>query len=139
MTDVKAAIIARMTGDIELMLLLVGGVYGVAEITPVKVGANTCYEVGRMLRSAVVRGEVSTAPGPRGRFSRQFVVIFFYDTAGYDTITEAMDRTRTLLHEQRIGNGAYEIQHVDTVDDQYDDALSAYMHRARFAATRRGF
>ena len=139
MTDVKAAINARMTGDIELMLLLVGGVYGVAEITPGMDAPKPFDEFGRMLPSALVRREVSTATGPRGRFSRQFVVIFFYDTAGYDTITEAMDRTRTLLHEQRIGNGAYEIQHVDTVDDQYDDALSAYMHRARFEVTRRGF
>ena len=48
----------------------------------------------------------------------------------------ALDRTRALLHEHRIGNGAYQIRFVDTVDDQYDDAILAYMHRARFVAAR---
>ena len=138
MTDVKAAIIALMQADATLMGLLVGGVYGVAELRPGMDGPTPFDSFGRVRPSALVRREVSAATGPRGRFSRQFVVIFFYDSAGYEVITEAMNRTRALLHEQRVGGGAYEIQHVDTVDDQRDDALLAYMHRARYEVAVRG-
>mgnify|MGYP001179530805 CR=1 FL=1 len=132
MIDVKATIIALMQADATLMGLLVGGVYGVAELRPGMDGPTPFDAFGRVRPCALVRREVSTAAGPRGRFSRQFLVIFFYDSAGYEVITEAMNRTRALLHEQRVGNGAYEVRHVDTVDDQYDDALLAYMHRARY-------
>ncbi len=138
MTDVKAAIIALMEADAALMALLAGGVYGVAGIHREMEPPTPFDAFGRVTPSALVRREVSTTAGPRGRFSRQFVVIFFYDSAGYDVITEAMARTRTLLHEHRVGNGAYELQHVDTVDDQYDDALLAYMHRERYEVAVRG-
>ncbi len=138
MTDVKATIIALMEADATLMSLLVGGVYGVAEIHREMEGPKPFDAFGRVRPSALVRRETSTATGPRGRFSRQFVVIFFYDSAGYEVITEAMNRTRALLHEQRVGGGAYEIRHVDTVDDQHDDALRAYMHRARYEVAVRG-
>ena len=138
MKDVKAAVLARMRGDMELLLLLIGGVYGVAQLTPGMEAPHPFDEHGLMRPSALVRREVSAATGPSGRFSRQFLVVFFYDAAGYEVITEAMSRTRALLHEQRIGSGAYEIQHVDTVDDQYDDALLAYMHRARYEVAVRG-
>ena len=138
MTDVKGIIIAPMEADATLMALLAGGVYGVAAIHREMAGPKPFDAYGRVRPSALVRREVSTATGPRRRFSRQFVVIFFYDSAGYEVITEAMSRTRALLHEQRVGGGAYEIQHVDTVDDQYDDALLAYMHRARYEVAVRG-
>jgi hypothetical protein len=128
-----------MESDPVIATLLTGGVYTVAEITPGMDAPTPFDEVGRIKPSALVRHEVSTAVGPRTRFDRQFVVVFFYDHAGYDAITEAMYRTREILHEQRIGGGAYEIRHVDTIDDQYDDAILAFMNRARFEATRRGW
>lgn len=138
MTDVKTVIVGLMQADATLTGLLTGGIYGVAEITPNMPSPSPFDAFGRVRPCALVRREVSAATGPRGRFSRQFVVIFFYDSAGYEVITEAMSRTRALLHEHRIGGGAYEIQHVDTVDDQYDDALLAFMHRARYEVAVRG-
>ncbi len=136
MIDIKATIITLMEADVALMALLAGGVYGVAQLSPAM--SPPFDEYGRVQPCALVRREVSAATGPRGRFSRQFVVIFFYDAAGYEVITEAMNRTRTLLHEYRVGSGAYELRHVDTVDDQYDDAILAYMHRARYEVAVRG-
>lgn len=138
MTDVKTTIIALMEADAPLAALLVGGVYGVAEIHREMGSPNPFDAHGRVRPSALVRREVSAAVGPRGRFSRQFLVIFFYDSAGYEVIDEAMHQTRALLHEQRVGTGAYEIRHVDTIDDQYDDAILAYMHRARYEVVVRG-
>lgn len=139
MVNLKEVIADRMRFDAELAALLPGGIYTVAEITPGMDAPKPFDEVGRMRPAALVRHEVSSAVGPRQRFDRQFVVVFFYDHAGYGAITAALYRTRALLHEQRVGNGAYEIRHVDTIDDQYDDAILAFMHRARFEATRRGF
>ena len=133
---VKEAIAELMRTDVELSALLPGGVYAVAEINRTMAAPKPFDAVGRVQPCALVRNEVSVAAGPRGRFQRQFVVIFFYDYAGYEAINEAMSRTRALLHEHRIGNGAYQIRFVDSVDDQYDDGILAYMHRARFEAVR---
>lgn len=136
--NIRDAIFQRMTADAPLLTLLSGGVYQVAELSPTMEPPTPFDEVGRMRPSALVRRETSTATGPRGRFDRQFAVVFFYDVAGYGVIDQALERTREILHEQRVGNGAYELRHVDTVDDQYDDALLAYMHRARYELARRG-
>ena len=135
--DVKAAVVGLLQSDVELMSLLSGGIYGVAEITRTMEPPTPFDEVGRMRPSALVRYEVATATGPRLRFMRQFVVIFFYDQAGYAVIDQAKDRTRELLREYRLGNGAYQLWPVDSVDDQYDDAILAFMHRARYEVTRR--
>ncbi len=136
--SIKDAIFQRMTADAPLLALLTGGVYQVAELSPTMEPPTPFDAVGRMRPSALVRRETSTATGPRGRFDRQFAVVFFYDHAGYEVINQALARTRAILHEQRVGHGAYELRHVDTVDDQYDDALLAYMHRARYELARRG-
>lgn len=138
MTTVKATICELMQHDVELTALLPGGVYAVAEITRTMGDPNPFDAVGRVKPCALVRHEVSAAAGPRRRFDRQFMVIFFYDHAGYDTINQALDRTRDLLSEYRIGHGAYQIWPVDTVNDQYDDAILAYMHRARYEVAVRG-
>lgn len=136
--NIKDAIYQRMTADAPLLALLTGGVYQVAELSPTMEPPTPFDEVGRMRPSALVRHEASTAVGPRGRFDRQFAVVFFYDQSGYAAIDAALDRTREILHEQRVGSGTYELRHVDTIRDQYDDALLAYMHRARYELTRRG-
>jgi len=134
--DVKAVITAALAADAPLMALLPGGVYAVAEITP-RMDAPTPFdEVGRMRPAALVRYETATADGPRGLFDRLFVLVFFYDAAGYEAITAAADRARTLLHGRRLGDGVYEARHADDVFDQYDDAILAYMHRSRYQVAR---
>lgn len=136
MVDVKAAITTALAADAPLMALLPGGVYAVAEITP-RMDAPTPFdEVGRMRPAALVRYETATADGPRGLFDRLFVLVFFYDAAGYEAITAAADRARTLLHGRRLGDGVYEARHADDVFDQYDDAILAYMHRSRYQVAR---
>jgi len=136
MVDVKAAVIATLQADAPLMALLSGGVYGVAEIVPGMDAPSPFDEVGRVRPAALVRRETTAATGPRGRFDRLFLLIFFYDYAGYDTITAAMDRARTMLHGTRPGDGAYELRHADDIMDQYDDAIIAFMHRSRYQVAR---
>ena len=136
MVDVKAAITTALAADAPLMALLPGGVYAVAEITP-RMDAPTPFdEVGRMRPSALVRYETAAAEGPRGLFDRLFVLVFFYDAAGYEAITAAAERVRALLHGRWLGNGVYEVRHVDDVYDQYDDAILAFMHRSRYEVAR---
>lgn len=136
MVDVKAAITAALAADAPLMALLTGGVYAVAEITPRMDAPSPFDEVGRMRPAALVRYETAVADGPRGLFDRLFVLVFFYDAAGYEAITAAADRARALLHGRWLGNGVYEVRHVDDVYDQYDDAILAFMHRSRFQVVR---
>ena len=136
MVDVKAAITAALAADAPLMALLTGGVYAVAEITPRMDAPSPFDEVGRMRPAALVRYETAVADGPRGLFDRLFVLVFFYDAAGYEAITAAADRVRALLHGRWLGNGVYEVRHVDDVYDQYDDAILAFMHRSRYQVAR---
>lgn len=132
----KTAVANVLRADAPLMALLPGGVYAVAEITPRMAAPSPFDEVGRMRPAALVRYETATADGPRGLFDRLFVLVFFYDAAGYEAITAAADRARTLLHGRRLGDGVYEARHADDVFDQYDDAILAYMHRSRYQVAR---
>lgn len=138
MVALKQIVAQTMRDDPVLATLLTGGVYAVAQIAPGMTAPHPFDENGLVRPSALVRYEASSAAGPRQQFLRQFILLFFYDSAGYEAITEAMSRARALLHEKRIGSGAYEIWHVDSVDDQYDDALLAFMHRARYEVAVRG-
>ena len=125
-----------MTADGPLMALLSGGVYVNAQLTPGMDAPHPFDAVGRMMPSALVRNETAATDGPGGYFDRAFVVVFFYDFAGYTTIDDAAERARDVLHRRYLGNGAYEVRHTDDVSDLYDDAILAYMHRSRYQVAR---
>jgi len=132
----KTAVANVLRADATLMALLTGGIYTNAQLTPGMDAPHPFDEYGRVRPSALVRYETATAEGPRGLFDRLFVLVFFYDAAGYEAITAAADRARTLLHGRRLGDGVYEVRHADDVFDQYDDAILAYMHRSRYQVAR---
>ena len=132
----KMIVAQAMQADGALMALLPGGVYTTAQITPGMDAPNPYDEYGRVRPSALVRNETTATTGPGGRFDRAFVVVFFYDHAGYGTIDDAAERAREVLNRRYIGNGSYEVRHVDDISDQYDDALLAYMHRSRYQVAR---
>lgn len=134
--NAKVAIAQVMTADAPLMALLTGGVYTDAELTPGMAAPNPFDEYGRMKPSALLRNEAVPAVGPRGRFEQPFVLVFFYDYAGYEVINQAMARAKVLLHERWLGGSAYEVRHTDDTPDWYDDALLAFMRRSRFTFTR---
>ena len=135
-TNPKTAVAQALQADAPLMALLSGGVYSTAQITPGMEAPHPFDEVGRMRPSALVRSETTAIAGPQGIYDRAFVVVFFYDHAGYATIDEAAERARVVLHRRYIGDGSYEVRHVDDVSDQYDDAILAYMHRSRYQVAR---
>lgn len=134
--NAKAAVADILRGDATLMALLTGGVHTVAQIAPGMDAPTPFDSFGRMQPAALVRNETAVADGPRGRFERVFVLVFFYDRAGYETINQALERAKALLHERRLGDDAWEVRHTDDVTDQYDDALPAFMHRSRYQVVR---
>ena len=132
----KTAIAQAMQSDGALMALLSGGVYSVTQIVPGMEAPHPFDEFGRARPSALVRNETAATDGPQGIFDRAFVVVFFYDHAGYETISQAAERARAVLHRRYVGDGSYEVRHVDDVSDQYDDSILAYMHRSRYQVAR---
>ena len=94
----KTAVAQAMQSDGALMALLPGGVYSVTQIVPGMDAPHPFDEYGRMRPSALVRNETAATTGPQGRFDRAFVVVFFYDHAGYATIDQAADRGREVWH-----------------------------------------
>ena len=132
----KMVVAQAMQADAALMALLSGGVYSNAQIVPGMEAPHPFDEFGRVRPSALVRNETNATDGPQGIYDRAFVVVFFYDHAGYATIDQATDRAREVLHRRYIGDGSYEVRHVDDVSDQYDDAILAYMHRSRYQVAR---
>lgn len=132
----RAAVADVLQADAPLMALLSGGVYDGVQIVPGMGPPSPFDEVGRVRPSALVRLETTATDGPAGRFDRVFVLIFFYDQAGYGVIDQAVDRAREILHRRPMGDGAYEARHVDDVTDEYDDAILAYMHRSRYQVVR---
>ena len=135
-TNPKTAVAQAMQSDGALMALLSGGVYTAAQIVPGMEAPHPFDEFGRARPSALVRNETAATDGPQGLFDRAFVVVFFYDHAGYETISQAAERAREVLHGYRPGGDAYEVRHIDDVYDQYDDALLAFMHRSRYQVAR---
>ena len=135
-TNPKTAVAQAMQADGALRALMSGGVYAAAQIVPGREAPHPFDEFGRVRPSALVRNETTATTGPGGRFDRAFVVVFFYDFAGYATIDQAAERARAVLHRRYIGDGSYEVRHVDDVSDQYDDAILAYMHRSRYQVAR---
>ena len=132
----KTAVAQAMQSDGALMALLSGGVYSVTQIVPGMAAPHPFDEYGRMRPAALVRNETAATTGPQGRFDRAFVVVFFYDHAGYERIDQAAERARAVLHRRYVGDGSYEVRHVDDVSDQYDDSILAYMHRSRYQVAR---
>ncbi len=132
----KTAIAQAMQSDGALMALLSGGVYSVTQIVPGMEAPHPFDEFGRARPSALVRNETAATDGPQGIFDRAFVVVFFYDHTGYETISQAAERARAVLHRRYVGDGSYEVRHVDDVSDQYDDSILAYMHRSRYQVAR---
>ena len=135
-TNPKTAIADAMKADGPLVALLQGGIYATAQIMPGMDAPHPFDEYGRVKPSALVRNETTATTGPGGRFDKAFVVVFFYDFAGYATIDAAADRARVVLQRRYLGNDAYEVRHIDDVSDQYDDAILAYMHRSRYQVAR---
>jgi hypothetical protein len=136
MTAIRDTIKNFLAADTTLMATLTGGLYTATEIsrqlTPSAFDAND-----EVLPCALMVLEAEDPVGPYTTSSRLFVVVYFYERAGYTAIDAARDRVFALLNMQRIsGSGMWEMRHVGDVPDQRDAALNCALGLSRYQVTR---
>jgi len=133
-----AAICERLRGNSALMALLTGGVYNgglVHEIsrqnTPAAFDANK-----EILPAALVQMENETPVGPLRTSSSLYVVIYFYQRFGHETIQQAHLQTRILLDRVVLqpveGGRNFEIRHANTLLGMNDQALNCALAVSRY-------
>lgn len=131
--DIKDALEA----DDDLMDLLTGGIFHeVEEIsrqnTPGAFDANSelqpCALIKFNTETPLRSGYKSAVNDP--------VTIYFYQLQGYDVIEPAMDLAFTIINEQKIGTGIWNIEFDIAVKQQRDTALDCALGSLRFVAKR---
>lgn len=133
----KATVAAYLEDDATLSGLLTGGIHTDAEInrqeTPGAFDAN-----GEIKPCALVKIENETPAGPYVDSSRQYLVIYFYQRRGYDSVDAALARAFDLLNRHEFsGSSVWEVRHADDLRDARDEALNANMAYSRYVVTRR--
>lgn len=132
------AILTVLQGDWVLAAALPGGLHRAVEIsrqaTPGAFDGN-----GELRGCGLVKQETATPWGPHQDSGRLYVVVYFYQRSGYDSIEAARKRVYELLHRVKLrpvdGSGCYEVRHVNDVIDVEDGALHVPMAMSRYMAT----
>lgn len=132
------AVLTLLQDDTALNAALTGGVHRAVEIsrqaTPDAFDGN-----GELLPCALVKQETATPWGPHDDSGRLYVVIYFYERAGYTNIETARKRVYSLLHRAKLtpedGSGNYDIRHGNDLIDLEDPALNVPMAMSRYVAT----
>ena len=132
------AILGVLQGDATLLATLTGGVQRAVEIsrqaTPGAFDAN-----GELLPCALVKQETATPWGPHDDSGRLYVVVYFYERAGYANIEAARERVYGLLHRVKLtpvdGSGNYDVRHANDLIDVEDQALHVPMAMSRYVCT----
>jgi len=135
----REAIRERLATDPTLQALLTGGVWATGEISRQK--APEAFGDDKEIEPcALVKVESETPWGPYSEAgavsARLYVVVYFYQRNGYEVIDEAMERVFTLLQQEKLEDGVWEIAWADDVIDQEDEALGCSMGVSRYVVTR---
>ena len=135
----RTVIQAAMQANSPISSLLTGGIHTETEIsrqlTPDAFDAN-----GELLPCALVTTPGEFADGPNEIAGRLNCTIYFYQRAGYTVIDAARTLTRTLFHNQKVGDPedrVWEMRWVNSVNEQRDSALDCPVHRLQFEIVRR--
>lgn len=135
----RAAILAKLSGDTALMGTLTGGMHTATEIsrqtTPAAFDAS-----GELCPCGLLRLETSTPFGPFEHSQRLYFVVMLYQRSGCDSIEAARSRVYALLHKTCVSPTAgacWEIEHANDVLDVRDEALACSLALSRFVATYR--
>jgi hypothetical protein len=132
------AILTVLEDDATLGATLTGGVYRAVEIsrqaTPAAFDGN-----GELLPCALLKMETATPWGPHDDSGRLYVVVYFYERAGYANIEAARKRVYDLLHRVKVtpedGSGNYDVRHGNDLVDVEDQALHVPMAMSRYVCT----
>ena len=126
----------RLQADAALMALLTGGIFnGVEEISLQNTAA--AFDSNKEIKPcALIKLPNEVPSGPYVRGARTTVVIYVYQRQGYSVIEPAMGKIFTDLNDTRIGSGVWNIEYLNGVYQQRDQALDCPLGSLRFAAIR---
>jgi hypothetical protein len=132
------AIWDRLRGDGTLVGLLPGGIHNgqlVQEIS--RQNTPSAFDGNKELRPcALVQMENETPFGPHRESSALYVVIYFYQRFGHETIQAAQGRAYDLLHRRVLtptdGRRNFEVRHANTLLGMNDQALNCALAIGRY-------
>src|SRR3990172_8595184 len=131
--DLKTVLLA----DAALATLLTGGIHNdVEEISKQNTASAFDATTQEIKPCALIKLPMETPTGPYLRSERTSIVIYFYQRQGYDVIEPAIELAFTDLNETQVGTKVWNIEHVNTVYQQRDQALDCALGLLRFVAIR---
>ncbi len=126
-----------LTADTALMALLTGGVFNdVEEISRQNTAGAFDATTKEIKPCALIKVPNEVPAGPYVRGVRTTVVIYIYQRQGYSVIEPAMGHIFDDLNDMQIGTGTWNIEFVNAVYQQRDQALDCALGSLRFSAVR---
>lgn len=129
-----------MAADGTLQTLLTGGVYAEREIKRKHAVTDAAFDANGLIQPcALVKATSEFADGPDQFAGRQYIDIYFYELDGFVNIDQAIDRTKILLHRQKIGvpaDGVWEVRWFHNITDTEDPALLCSLSVSRYEVIR---
>jgi len=125
-----------LDANASLMAVLTGGVHvDVEEISLQKTPG--AFDSNKEIKPcALIKIPNETPTGPYPTSARTTIVVYLYQRSGYDKIAAAMVYIYGELNEKRIGTNVWNIEHVNSVHQQRDQALDCALGLLRFMAVR---
>jgi len=130
-----------LDADDDLMEIITGGVYiNISELS--RQSAPGAFDADSEIKPTILIKEGNEVPrGPYSRSVQTSLTLYFYQRVGYDSIDAAMNIVLNLLHEQKIGEGTWQILYDgrmldNRLGDIRDVALDCSMGVERFRAMR---
>lgn len=127
---------AILTTNVDLMAVLTGGIFiDVEAISPQK--TPSAYDSSKEIKPcALIKIPNETPAGPYKTSVRTTIIVYLYQRSGYDKIASAMVYIYGELNEKKIGTNVWNIEHVNSVHQQQDQALNCPLGLLRFSAVR---
>lgn len=131
-SDIKAV----LTANVDLMAVLTGGIFvDVEEISIQK--TSSAFDSNKEIKPcALIKVPNEVPAGPYKTSVRTTFVVYLYQRSGYDKIAAAMVYIYGELNEKKIGTKVWNIEHVNSVHQQRDQALDCPLGLLRFLAVR---
>jgi hypothetical protein len=125
-----------LQANASLMAVLTGGIFvDVEELSLQKTPG--AFDTNKEVKPCILIKVLNETPtGPYKTSVRTTFVIYFYQRSGYDKIAAAMVYAYGELNEEKIGTGVWNIEHVNSVHQQRDQALDCALGLLRFMAVR---
>ncbi len=126
-----------LQADTALVALLTGGIHNdVEEISRQNTASAFDATTKEIKPCALIKLPNEVPAGPYVRGVRTTFVIYVYQRQGYSVIEPAMGYIFNDVNEKQIGTGTWNIEFVNAVYQQRDQALDCPLGLLRFSAVR---